>query len=96
MQPVYKDGSLGQEINVNNQKEFEEKLNALMKQHESIDHVRVFNKEDPESNKVGLSEIENKDLETKIESLIEKKLKEAEQRNDILKTFNILKNSENI
>ena len=85
-QGVHKDGTLGEEFSAENLEEFNNKITELLKSSE-IDHVRVFNKEDPESNQVGLSQIEEKDLDEKIEKLVDKKMEEKLKKMNIMKEY---------
>ena len=66
MQPVFKDGALGtiEPFSV-------ERVETLLK-HVNIDHVRVFNQDS--GNNVGLDSIEEQNLKTKINALVDKRL----------------------
>jgi len=68
MQPVFKDGVLGtiEPFSV-------ERVETLLK-HVNIDHVRVFNQDS--GNNVGLDSIEEQNLKTKINALVDKRLEE--------------------
>lgn len=89
-QGVYKNGNLGEEFSAETKEEFEKKLQELLSRSD-IDHVRIFNKENPEQNQVGIAKIEEKMIEEKIEAMIEAKINEALKKKDILETFENLK-----
>lgn len=68
MQPVFKDGALGtvEPFNI-------AQAEALLR-HTNVDHIRVFNQ--GSGNEVVLEDIKEKDLETKISTLINKRFEE--------------------
>ncbi len=79
MQPVFKDGSL-ESVEPYDMKRF----NVLLK-HTNVNHVRVFNQG---GNKIGLNDIQEKDLELKVGALVDKKLEEQSGGRQIRNPFN--------
>lgn len=78
MQEVFKDGRLG------DVKDFELELMKKLIKQENVDHVRVFAKE---GNKVGIENIISKQLEEKIDRMIDTKLDEREMKTKLLQDY---------
>jgi len=68
MQQVFTNGQLGAEM------QFDPELLAKFIQDKNVDHVRLFDLE--RGNKVGIPEIEEKNIEMTVERIVDEKLKD--------------------
>jgi hypothetical protein len=78
MQPVYKDGSLGRT------EDYELERFAQLLGRQDIDHIRIFDKET--GGKVGLPQIEEKELER----MIDAKFTEREKKSTLMQDYKLL------